>query len=421
MASTRLERLAGMVAAGGLALVVLALSSPASAEELRIGFLAPMTGIFAQVGKDMSDGFEMYLDEVHGDFAGAKVQFILEDGQGKPPVNVLKAEKLIRQDKVHMFVGGLLASTGYALAPVSTREKTVYVSSIAAADDLTQRELGKYPFFVRTGWTSSQPSHPFGQWACEQGYKRIVAIGADYAFGYEVIGGFQKAFEDCGGKIIQKIWPPIGTKDFGPYIPTIKKDADAIFTLMVGPMSLQFPKQLAAAGIKKPVLGGGTSYDEFVLPSMGDEVIGHVSALQYSAALDTPKNAAFVKKYREKYGKVPSYYSESNYTTAQMIHEVMKKTGGKWPGAEQFVKMLSSVKVDAVRGPVSLDDMRNPVQNIYIKKIEKTKMFGYPNDELWNVVIKTYPNVSQFWTYGKEAFLRQPVYSRDFPPCKYCE
>ena len=76
---------------------------------------------------------------------------------------------------------------------------------------------------------SSQPSHPFGQWACEQGYKKIVAIGADYAFGYEVVGGFQRAFEACGGQIVQKIWPPLGTKDFGPYIPTIKADADAIF------------------------------------------------------------------------------------------------------------------------------------------------------------------------------------------------
>jgi len=394
---------------------------PAAAEELRIGFLAPMTGPFAQIGRDMSNGFEMYVDEVKGDFAGARVTFILEDGQGKPPVNVLKAEKLIRQDKVHMFIGGLLASTGYALAPVSTREKVVYIPSIPAADDLTQRDLGKYPYVVRTGWTSSQPNHPFGQWACEQGYKRIAAIAADYAFGYEVVGGFQKAFEDCGGKVVQKIWPPINTKDFGPYLPTIKRDVDAIFTLMVGPMSLQFPKQLAAAGIKKPVLGGGTSYDEFVLPSMGDEVLGHVSALQYSAALDTPKNAAFVKKYREKYGKVPSYYSESNYTTAQMIHEVMKRTQGKWPGAQEFVKLLSAVKVDAVRGPVALDEMRNPVQNVYIKKVERKKMHGFGQDELWNTVIKTYPNVGQFWTYGKEAFLKQPVYSRDYPPCRYCE
>jgi len=405
-----------------VAVVLLAGKPPAAAaDELRIGFLAPITGIFAQVGKDMSNGFQLYLDEVGGDFAGAKVQFILEDGQGKPPINVRKAEKLVRQDKVHMFIGGLLASTGYALAPVSTRLKTVYIASIPAADDLTQREASKYPYVVRTGWTSSQPNHPFGEWACEQGYKKIVTVAADYAFGYEVVGGFQKAFEDCGGQIIQKIWPPLGTKDFGPFIPTIKADADAIFTLMVGPMSLQFPKQLAAAGIKKPVLGGGTSYDEFVLPSMGDEVLGHVSALQYSAALDTPKNDKFVKAYRSKYGKVPSYYSESNYTTAQMIHEAMKKTGGKWPGADKFVELLASVKLDSVRGPVYLDDMRNPVHNIYIRRVERKKMHGYPDEELWNTVIKTYPNVSQFWKYGKAEFLKQPVYSRDFPPCKYCE
>src|SRR5207247_822097 len=101
------------------------------------------------------------MGEVKGDFAGATVKFILEDDQAKPPTGVLKAEKLIRQDQVHMLVGG--------------------------------------------GWSSSQPSHPFGEWACAQGYKKIAAVAADYAFGYEVVGGFQKTFEECGGKIIQKI------------------------------------------------------------------------------------------------------------------------------------------------------------------------------------------------------------------------
>ena len=181
-------------------------------------------------------------------------------------------------------------------------------------------------------------------------------------------------------------------------------------------MALQFPKQLRGSGYKKPIIGGGTSYDEFVLPFMGDEVIGDVSSLQYSAALETPKNEAFVKAYRAKYGKVPSYYSESNYTTAQMIDEAIKKSGGKYPGAEEFIKTMLALRVDAPRGPVTFDDMRNPVQNIYIKKVEKKKMFGYDKDELWNTVVKTYPDVSQFWTYGKETFLKQPVYSRDFPP-----
>ena len=146
------------------------LTAAAAQEELRVGFIAPMTGPFAQVGKDMVNGFEMYQNEVKNDFGGAKVKFILEDDQAKPPTGVLKAEKLIRQDKVHVIIGGVLASTGYAIAPVSTREKTVYLPSVPASDDLTQRDSAKFPYIVRTGWTSSQPNHPFGEWACEQGY-----------------------------------------------------------------------------------------------------------------------------------------------------------------------------------------------------------------------------------------------------------
>ena len=418
MTNAWVRKVGPMLLGGALAMGA---ATTVSAEELRIGFIAAMTGGFAAVGKDMVDGFQLYLDQHKNAFGGAEVKLIVEDEQAKPDVAVTKAKKLVLQDHVHMFIGGILAPTGYALAPVSTAEKTVYIASIPAADDLTQRQLDKYPYFVRTGWTSSQPSHPFGQWACEQGYKKIAVVAADYAFGYEVVGGFQKSFEACGGKIIQKIWPPLGAKDFGPYIPNIKPDADAIFSLMVGPMPLQFPKQLRASGWTKPIIGGGTSYDESVLPFMGDEVIGDVSALQYSAGLQTPRNEAFVKAYRAKYGKVPSYFSESNYTTAMMIDLVMKQTKGAWPGPEAFIAKMLTLKVDAPRGPVSFDDMRNPVQDIYIKKVEKTKMFGYDKDELWNVVIKTYPAVSQFWTYGKDAFLKQPVYSREFPPCKNCE
>ena len=419
MTTTLRRQISPLLLGGCLALGVGA-GTAANAEELRIGFLAPTTGIFAQIGKDMVDGFQMYLAAHNNKLGGADVKFIVEDTVGKPDTAVTKAKKLILQDKVHMYIGGLLASTGYALAPVSTAEKVLYISSIAAADDLTQRDLPKYPYFMRTSWTSSQPSHPFGQWACDQGYKKIVTIGADYAFGYEVVGGFQRAFEACGGQVIQKLWVPLGTKDFGPYIPTIKREADRVFSLMVGPAALQFPKQMRASGYRTPMLGGGTSYDEFVLPAMGDEVLGHISPLQYSAALDTPKNADFVKAYRSKYGKVPSYYSESNYSTAQMIDEVIKKNGGKFPGAEAFIKQLSAMKFDTIRGPVSFDDRRNPVQNIYVKKIEKKKMFGYTKDELWNTVIKTYPNVGQFGQFKKAEFLKTPVYSRDYPPCKHC-
>ena len=417
----KLHRRMGMTLLGGCLLLGLSMGGQAKAEELRIGFIAPTTGFLSQTGKDMVHGFQMYLDQHHGMLGGAKVKFIVEDDQAKPSAAVTKAKKLALQDHVQLLIGGVLASTGYALAPVSTQMKTVYLASVPAADDLTQRQLGKYPYLFRTTWTSSQPNHPLGQWACEQGYKKVVTVAADYAFGYELVGGFQRAFEDCGGKVIQKIWVPLGNKDFGPYIPEIKSDADAVYTLMVGPMSPQFPKQLRNAGNKKPIIAGGTSYDDYDLPYYGDQAVGNVSALMYSAALQTPKNKAFVKAFRSKYKEIPGYYAEANYTTAQLIDEAIEKHGGKWPGAKAFLKTLQDTKIDAVRGPVSFDDMRNPIENIYIRKVEKKKLFGDKKAQLWNVVIKTYPHVSQFWTYGKDKFLKQPVYSRTFPPCKYCE
>jgi branched-chain amino acid transport system substrate-binding protein len=395
----------------------------AQAEEVRIGFIAPMTGFFAQIGKDMSNGFQMYLEQNKHKFGPLDVKFILEDSTGKPAVNVRKATKLIQRDEVHMFLGGLLASTGYALAPVADRFKVPYISPVPAADDLTQRQLYKY--FLRVGFTSSQNSHPLGEWAYDQGYRRIAAIGADYAFGYETIGGFQKSFEARGGKIVKKIWAKLGTKDFGPYLPEIPRDVDAVMTLMVGPMSLAFPKQFRAAGFSMPMLGGVTSADEFILPSMGDEALGYVTAAQYSAALDTPENRAFVKEYQERYGKMASYYSETCYTAAQWIHLAYEKIGWDTSDPLKLLEAMKGIRIDAVRGPLEIDKFGNVTQNSYIRKVERVSGdrlgLGVKPDSLWNVVAKTYPAVSQFWTWPSQEFLKQPVYSKEFPPCKFCE
>ena len=404
----------------GAALVAAASAPSRAAEELRIGLIAPMTGPFAQVGKDMVDGFNMYLEENKGEFAGAKVKLIVEDDQAKPDTGVTKAKKLILQDKVHMLVGGVLASTGYALAPVSTADKTVYIASVPAADDLTQRDLDQISVSHPHRLDELAAASALGAMGLRAGLQedrrhrrrlRVRLRGRRRL--PEGVRGLRRADrpEDLAAARHQGL-RAVHSEHQGRRRRGVLADGRAD--------GAAIPQAASQSGYKKPIIGGGTSYDEFALPFMGDEVIGDVSALQYSAALETPKNEAFVKQYRTKYGKVPSYFSETNYTTAHMIHEVMKGTNGAFPGPEQFVGKMSALKVDTPRGPVSFDDMRNPVQNIYIKKVEKKKMFGYDKDELWNTVIKTYPNVSQFWTYGKEAFLKQPVYSRDFPPCKYC-
>lgn len=401
-----------------LLVVVTAGVGPAWAQKapIKIGFLAPVTGGAAQVGKDMTNGLAMWLEENGNQIAGRKVEVIVEDTQGQPQIALTKVRKLVESDKVHVLAGGLFAHVGYALAPKVDELQVPMLYPVMAADDLTQRKPSKW--VVRNGWTSSQPNHPFGEYVAKTlGYKKVVTIAIDYSFGWEQVGGFQKTFEEAGGQVIQKLWPPLGTTDFAPYLSQVRKDADAVFVLMVAQSALRFPRQYQDFGLKArlPLLGGGTTFDEFVLPSLGDEAIGSVSALIYSAALDTPINKRFVAAYRKKYGKVPSYYSEVCYTTGRWINEAAKAVGGEVEDRERFLAALRKVEIpDAPRGPVKLDAHGNPVQNIYIRKVEKK------GGELWNTVIHTYPNVSQFWKYKPEEFLKQPVYDRNFPPCTHC-
>jgi branched-chain amino acid transport system substrate-binding protein len=415
------ERMARKLTVAVLSVVLVLVVSPvgpASAQKgpIKIGVIAPMTGGAAQIGKDMTNGIAMWLDENGQTIAGRKVEVIVEDSQGQPNVALTKLGKLVERDQVQVLVGELFAHIGYAMAPKVDEYRIPMLYPVIAADDLTQRKPAKW--VVRTGWASSQPSHPFGEYVAKTlGYKRVVAIGIDYAFGWEVLGGFQKTFEENGGQIIQKLWAPLNTTDFAPYLSQIRRDADAVFALMVSVSALRFPKQYQDAGLKAklPLIGGGTTFDEFVLPSLGDEAIGGITPLIYSAALDTPINKRFVAEYRKKYHKVPSYYSETCYTSTRWINEAAKAIDGAVEDREKFLLALRKVEIpDSPRGPIKLDAYGNPVQNIYIRKVEKK------DGELWNTVVHTYPLVSQFWKYKPEEFLKQPVYDRNFPACKYC-
>jgi len=263
----------------GLALALAIAGSPAPAvaqvgKPIKIGFLAPLTGAAAQIGRDMENGFAMYMEEAGHQMAGRKVEVIVEDTAGNPGTAITKFRKFVESDRVDMVVGEAFAHIGYALAPKADEYKMPTIFPVIAADDLTQRKPSKW--VVRLGWTGSQPSHPFGEYVAKTlGYKRVAVFGTDYAFGYEVVGGFQRAFEEAGGQIIQKLWAPLGTSDLAPYLSQLKRDADAAFIIVVSNSALRFPAQYRDAGLtgRLPVIGGAVIADESVLPTFGDEAL----------------------------------------------------------------------------------------------------------------------------------------------------
>jgi branched-chain amino acid transport system substrate-binding protein len=404
-----------------LAVVVLAalvVGAPSWAQKgpIKIGMLVPQTGPLAANGKDMINGLELFLEEQKYHLGGREVKLIIEDDEGKPATGLTKARSLVESQNVQLLTGPLSAAVGYAVSPYIEAKKVPALYPIVSADDLTQRK--RNPYIVRTGWTSSQPSHPFGKYAHDTlGYKRIAMIGYDFAFGWEVAAGFQRTYQEAGGQVVQKLWPPLGTADFAPYLSQLRRDVDAVYAVFSGADALRFGKQYAEAGLKEklPLIGGGTFTDEHVLRVQGDEVLGVVTALHYSAALATPANRKFVAAYEAKYKQVPSYYSEGTYVAGIALKSALEAIGGDIENVDKFLAALRHVDLsDAPRGPMKFDDLGNPIQNVYVRKVERV------NGRLQNTVIHTFPNVSQFWTYRPEEFLKNPVYSRDYPACNAC-
>ena len=384
---------------------------------IKVGFLTPHTGPLSANGKDMVNGLQQFLEEHNYRLAGRQITLLQEDTEAKPATGLTKARALVEAQGAQILVGPLSAAVGYAIAPYIDEKKIPAIYPIVSADDITQRKRSQY--IVRTGWSSSQPSHPFGKWVYDNlKYKKIAMIGYDFAFGWEVAAGFQRTFEESGGQIVQKLWPAMGNADYGPYLAQLKRDVDAIYCIFSGADALRFVKQYSEAGLKArlPLVSGGTVTDEHVLRSMGDEALGIVSALHYSPAVDNPANKKFVQAYEVKYNQVPSYYSEGSYVAGIALKAALEAAGGDIEDTAKFLAALRKVELtDAPRGPIRFDEYSNPIQNVYIRKVEKV------GGRLQNTVIYTFPNVSQFWTYKPEDFLKQPVYDRNYPPCKNCQ
>jgi len=397
-----------VVAFAVLIAVTLVTAQTTPGTPIKIGFMVPLSGGSAQNGRDILNGFLLYLDEIGYRAGGRTIQLIVEDDEAIPAVGLTKARKLVERDEVHVMAGALLSSTGYALAPYIDSMRIPMVYPVVSADDLTQRRRSTW--VVRTGWSGSQPNHAFGEYAYHTlGVRSVVTIALDYAFGWESVGGFERTFLAEGGRIRRKIWVPISVHDFAPYLAQIPRDVDAVYALLLGRSALQFMKQYQEFGLKGRVklIGGGTTTDEHVLPFMGDEAIGTVTALHYSAALKTPANEAFVRAYRARFKKVPSYYSESMYTGGKWLVAAINAIDGR---VEDRAALLDAIRkarpTELPRGPVELDAYGNPIENVYIRKVERV------NGELQNTVIDTFPKVSQFWKYSAAEYLREPLYAR---------
>jgi branched-chain amino acid transport system substrate-binding protein len=404
----------GALAAGVSSQVLKIPAAVAQAAPIQVGFLTVKTGPLASGGIQMEQGLTVFFKERNYQLGGRKVELHTADTAGNPAQTRTKTQELVERLKVSVLIGPLAAFEALAIDDYIRSSQTP-ILTVAGAEDMTQRKAN--PWLVRPSSTSAQPSHAVGDYAAkDMKLKRVATIADDFAFGHENVAGFQRVFEDGGGKVVQKLWSPLNAPDYGTYISQLKPNLDAIYTGHAGSNGFKFIKQLREYGSKLQILGGFTPVDESLLQQMGDDALGAITGNWYSAQLDFPINKRFVAAIQKDYKVDPGVYAAETYVCGEVLEAAVKAVNGNVEDKNNFMKALKGVNLkESIRGPMRFDEWGNVVGSNYIRKVERK------DGKLVNAVVKTYPDLSQFWTYKPEEFMKEPVYSRDYPPAKNLE
>src|SRR6266404_2073412 len=398
------------------ALLIVFASAAFAQEPLRIGFLTVRTGPLAAGGRQMEEGINLFLKERNSTLSGRKVQIFFADTAGQPAQAKTKAQELVEREKVHILVGPLATFEALALDDYVLQAKVPLLPPMSAAqNDLAQRKQSDY--VIHTYGTAAQAMYPLGDYAATKlGVKRLAMIADDFTYGHEGAAGFQKAFEDAGGKVVQKLWPPLNAPDYGSFIGQLKTNVDGVYAGFAGSNPLRFLRSYKEYGLKLPLFGNPTFVDEGILKNMGDEALGVYSASWYAVDRDSADNRSFVAAIQREYKVTPGFYTAGTYTAGLWLEAALQIVKGRFEDHAAFIKALHDVKLEhGPMGPIRLGEHAKPILNIYIRKVERK------GGELVNTTIATYPEVSQFWTYDAREFIAGPQYSRDYPPLKFAE
>jgi len=418
----RLAALAGLGVAAALALSACAPPGASTDESaaptpggdaatgtLKVGFLSPTSGNFAVAGQEMLDGWNLYWEENGNEVNGVTIETIAEDDAGNPETALTKAHKLVEQDGVDIVVGPLIASTASAVAAYTAPLGIPNLHPVAASNDLTQQNWND--FTVRTGsMGGTQSTYPGGVWAAtEGGYSKAVTLCHDYSFGWESCAGFVQGFVENGGEIVQQIWAPNTTTDWGGYAAQVQAalagGADVVFVALAGGAGGPgfLTAYLDAGGSIEPLLLNCCAADQGTLRAMGDRIIGMKSVSYWAEGRDAEVTREFVDAYIAKTGQVPGAYIAGGYITASLLAQVIEERG-LLTGADLIDAITSYTFEDSIFGKVSWDEYNNTIAPVYIREVQKGE-----DGLLYNVPIAEFEDVDQWLGKGAPADVRSIV------------
>jgi branched-chain amino acid transport system substrate-binding protein len=376
-------------AAVALAAASLSIAPPARAEEpYKIGLLLPMTGPFQANGFEANAAVQLFLKQRGSAVAGRKIEIVLRDDGGVTDAAKRIAQDMIVSDKVDILLGFGLTPIAFAVAPLATEARIPMIVTVASTSAVVDRS----PYAVRTIQTIPQIANIIGAWAAKNGIKNAVSIVSDYAPGLDAEKWIGQSFEQAGGKMIERLRPPLANPDFAPFLQRARDASpEAIFAFVPAGVGAIFAKQFKERGMDKSgirIVAMSDVLDDDALNGMGDAVLGVISGGPYSTAHKSPQNKAFVDAFKAANGnRRPNVVAVATYDGMELIYRALEATKGVSDGTT-VVNAMKGMQWESPRGPISIDPAtRDVVQNIYMRKVERV------DGELQNVEFETYPAV----------------------------
>jgi branched-chain amino acid transport system substrate-binding protein len=391
----------GLTAAGAAAFVacggtVTPGPSGPTGPEFKLGVVLPYSGVYAELGKSITNGMKMYFDSVGNQAGNRKITMITADEQTALADAVAATKKVVEQDSVDMVAGYVSSPNAAGNRDYLDGQKIPTLIANAGINALARAR--KSPFIYRTSFTNWQPPHPLGTYVAEKlNKKKIQLVYANYGAGNESAASFKESFTAAGGTIVG---PDVKTPfpnngDQTPFVQAIQTDKiDGIFCFLSGTDAVTFLKKASELGtLKKPgflVTGGGFFVEQDVLAAIQDAAPeGAITGLHWALTLTHKENQDFITNYNKKFSN-PDVFAVQGFDTARVIVEALNATKGKTDNKDAFMTAISKVAFKSPRGDFKFDPKtNNVVQTIYIRKTVKDPKLGWTNQ-----VIDQYPGVA---------------------------
>ena len=352
-------------AAAAVAVAAAGVCAHAQSGPVKVGLMLPYSGTFTDLGKGVTNGFKLYVQEQGGKLGGRPVEYVQVDDESDPSKANENANKLVKRDKVDVMVGTIHSGVASTMAKVARETNTLLLVPNAGAGEITGAMCS--PNVFRTSFSNWQPGYASGLLAAKK-HKTAVTISWKYAAGDESVKGFREGFEKGGGKVLKDLSLPFPNVEFQPLLTelaTIKPEAAYVFVAGAG--QVKFVKDYAAAGLKNSIPLYGAFITEGTLAAQGDAAQGLQTVLHYGDGLKNPKNDAFIAAYTKAYGARPDVFAVQGYDAAQLYDAGLRAVKGDTKKKAEMFKAMENAKIDSPRGRITFSKSHNPVQDYYVR------------------------------------------------------